>query len=127
MNRFLSVIASTSVLIASLSAPTYTALAFEIQKLVSKYNKAEHIASAKGKRSRRANGFQTHRHRTKTVRRLSSSRGPGRSGKAVVFNPSWGCRTCGYSNGPDLHALKLKIGRRPAKIVLPDGTTYRLR
>ena len=46
--------------------------------------------------------------------------------KAVVYNQGWGCRTCGYSNGPSVSGAVKTPKFQVKAIKLPEGKRVEL-
>jgi len=63
----------------------------------------------------------------KNVQNGQPTNPPGPTGKAVIFNPGWGCHVCGYSNGTSLSGLTFGATDDVSRITLPDGRVLELR
>lgn len=119
MKSILIAATAACAMMASISGLAHSASAFEIQHLMSRYTVAERGIGAQLKPADRTKKLPARRGGTGARKQFDNRAGGGGTG--------WGCRTCGFSNGPYLSGLKREIGATAVGVVLRDGTVFRLR
>ena len=53
---------------------------------------------------------------------LITTGGSSAFANAVIYNPGWGCRTCGYSNGISISGSTQSTKLQVEAVKLPDGS-----
>ncbi len=119
MKSILIAATAASTMMVSLSGSAHTASAFELRRLISEYTVAEGGTGTQLRPANSATNSRARRGVTVAPKQFGNRAGGGGTG--------WGCRTCGYSNGPYLSGLKREIGATAVTVVLRDGTVILLR